>query len=102
MRESTAKLVEALEKEVQTRKMVEILEKAKQDYYHDYVGEAELPQIELVNDLKAASASRRIIKRVVDGDFDGTKEESEEWANSPEGRSVFGEFYRDIHKGKSN
>jgi len=35
---------------------------------------------------------REVCQAVVDGEFDGTKEESEEWAASPSGQAVFKEL----------
>jgi len=79
--------------------LTEMADKAATGYYHDYLSPLTLPEIELVNDLAQAAAletdperSKKIVElreRVKDGDFDASEEESEEWANSPEGQYAF-------------
>lgn len=38
------------------------------------------------------AAAKRLIERVKEGDFDGTREEADEWAQSPEGKATFGKL----------
>jgi hypothetical protein len=93
MRECTKILVADLEKEEQSPLMVKILDRAKRDYYHDFFGGADLPELELLNDLTTAHASEEIKDNVVNGKYDASKEDSEEWSKSKEGREVFGELF---------
>ena len=45
----------------------------------------------LYHELRAAGFEK-FAKRVADGEFDASKEESDEWANSPEGREAMKDF----------
>ena len=71
--------------------------KARSGYYHDFLSPLELPEIQLVAELGAASAAspdkvadiRALMTRVINGDFDASLEESDEWAASPEGQEAF-------------
>lgn len=68
---------------------------ARTGYYHDFLSPLDFPTMALVNDLLLAikgglnGAVRDLHARVVNGDFDATAEEAEEWADSPEGRKLF-------------
>lgn len=80
--------------------------KARDGYYHDFLSPLDLPEITLVNDLMGAAIavgerdpSRRIPilvlrTRVINGDFDATTEESDEWAASPDGQETFRRLLR--------
>lgn len=72
-------------------------EKAAEGYYHDYLSPLDAPCIQLATDLnqfaRAPSNPRRaeaqaLLERHIAGEFDATPEESEAWANSPEGRQA--------------
>jgi hypothetical protein len=52
--------------------------KAREGYYDDYESPLATPIIQLVTDLREHSANG-LAKRAMDGEFDGTKEESEAW-----------------------
>ena len=79
---------------------------AADGYYHDYLSPLATPELQLVEDLALASALNpnheqdilKLRRRVINGDFDATKEESDEWANSPEGQ----EAYRQLIRGKGD
>lgn len=97
----------------------EMIRKAFEGYYHDYLSPLDLPEIQLVLDLTelarlpaTPAASRPLLRqmaeRVKSGDFDATREESEEWVRSPEGQETmrqladdvtFNGIVRDIRKG---
>ncbi len=71
--------------------------RAEASEWNDYFGAHEMPQHALIHVLKeeirlASPVRKRLIANVVAGKYDGTKEESQEWARSPEGRSVMNEF----------
>jgi hypothetical protein len=68
--------------------------------YHDFLSPLDFPEIQLVQDLRAVAANRslprsarqeigKMAQRVIDGEFDASKEESDEWARSPEGQETF-------------
>ncbi len=51
---------------------------ARAGRYDDYEGTTATPIIDLVNDLKQTGAYD-LAKRAMGGEFDGTKEEADEW-----------------------
>jgi hypothetical protein len=61
-------------------------------FYHDFLSPLPLPQIQLADDLRQAATPEALalLERVMDGEFDATKEESAAWAASAEGRKMFG------------
>ncbi|WP_340667833.1 hypothetical protein [Bradyrhizobium ottawaense] len=71
--------------------------KAATGYYHDFLSPLDLPELTLIDHLGGAAranpATEKAIlalqMRVMDGDFDATAAESEEWTQSPEGREAF-------------
>lgn len=81
-----------------------LAERAKSGEWNDYFGQEALPQHALIAVLRAevviANATRkRLIRNVIDGKYDATQAESQEWAESDEGREVFRAFSRDIQRG---
>jgi hypothetical protein len=69
----------------------EMAEKATTGWYHDYMSPLDAPCIQLVNDLSNVGTpeAMELRKRVINGDFDATKEEGDEWASSEEGQATF-------------
>jgi hypothetical protein len=65
-----------------------MIENAKNGLYDDFKSEIAIPTVLLVAHLKRLGM-QEFAQRVVDGEFDSTKEEAEEWANSPEGQETF-------------
>lgn len=71
--------------------------KARDGYYHDYLSPLATPELQLIEDLMTsaratswkADAILALRRRVINGDFDATTEESDEWAASPEGQETF-------------
>jgi hypothetical protein len=67
--------------------------KARAGYYHDYLSPLDMPETQLMLDLHNANhgpAVAALIQRHLNGEFDASLEESEEWANSPEGKAAMG------------
>ena len=56
-------------------------------FYHDYLSPLDFPEMQLANDLAAINTPAAIAlrKRVIDGEFDASQEESDAWAASPDG-----------------
>ena len=52
--------------------------RAREGYYDDYRSPIATPIRELVQDLQAAG-QHELANRAANGEFDGTKEEAEEW-----------------------
>lgn len=68
-------------------------QRAKSGYYSDYESPLTFPIAELVKDLRAAGYPD-LARRAADGEFDGTEEEADAWAASPEGQEVFRDLLR--------
>jgi ribosomal protein L37E len=72
-------------------------DKAATGYYHDFLSPLDLPEMQLITELGVAATARpaqaaaimELRDRVMDGDFDASVEESEEWAASAEGQETF-------------
>lgn len=64
--------------------------KAAQGYFHDYLSPLPFPELQLANDLLAAGtpAALALRGRHLNGEFDASFEESEEWALSPDGQEA--------------
>src|SRR5262245_35646565 len=98
----TAPSSERLAEELEKVGLTKMAAKARQNYYHDFFSELAAPAMTLAKDLLYAAEMAKadpvlykaILKvrerHVMDGDFDATKAESDEWAESPEGRETFG------------
>lgn len=72
----------------------EMASKAAAGYYHDYLSPLNTPELQLSMDLVDASMAgnkhaTELRHRHHAGEFDATKEESDEWARSPEGQAMF-------------
>jgi hypothetical protein len=76
----------------------EMADRAATGWYHDYLSPLDAPCMTLANDLAVAmkkhpAQSPEIMalrQRVINGDFDASGEESDEWAASPEGIETLG------------
>lgn len=86
-------LAEALEK----AKLPEMAAKARTGYYHDFLSPLATPCLQLAEDLAAAGTVEAMALRArhLNGEFDATKEESDDWAASPDGQAAFSQLVRD-------
>jgi hypothetical protein len=64
---------------------------AETGLYDDFLSSLDLPQLALMKALDSVGtpAAAAIRARVINGEFDATKEESDAWAASPEGQEIF-------------
>jgi hypothetical protein len=62
-------------------------QRAETGEFDDYASTYVCPITQLHSELTAAGFNK-FAARVADGEFDATKEESDEWANSPEGQAI--------------
>jgi hypothetical protein len=77
--------------------LAEMATKARTGYYHDFLSPLDLPEMALITALGAAAtrhperaaAIDDLRKRVINGEFDASTEESDEWA-SADGQTAFG------------
>ncbi len=99
---STWKLVAALQAVPEPGTVpAAMIARAEAGYYHDYLSPLALPELALVEELRqmanhpsraglpSRDALLAIRRRVVDGEFDASKAESDAWARTPEGRAAF-------------
>jgi hypothetical protein len=71
--------------------LTEMAAKAAEGYYHDYLSPLDMPCMQLAVDLMIAGTPKALAIRArhLDGEFDATPEEGDEWARSPEGQETF-------------
>lgn len=94
---SARKLSAALEAAGAPRGMIR---RAERGYYHDFLSPLALPELALTAELLSAAgadpehgaALLLVRQRVIAGDFDATKAESDEWMASPEGQAALREL----------
>lgn len=88
-----------LSRELKAAGLTEMAERAAKGEYHDYLSEHPFPEIMLMTELQQAYLAGNpeagsLLERHMNGEFDATLEESNEWAASPDGqaayRSLFG------------
>lgn len=90
---SKDKLAEALRKVG----LDEMAKWAAEGWYHDYLSPLDTPAIALADDLAVAASKHperkdeilAVRRQHLNGDFDATKEESDDWAKSDEGQETF-------------
>jgi hypothetical protein len=70
----------------------DMIDKARQGYYDDFKSPLAMPEMQLLTDARAAGLES-IAQGVIEGKWDATREESDEWARSPEGQAVFQELF---------
>lgn len=87
---TTEKLAKALEA---VNAPAIMIKRAREGYYDDFKSPLTFPEMQLHQDAHVAGLET--IKAAVEaGEFDSTKEESDEWARSPEGQAVFAELVK--------
>lgn len=76
--------------------LFDISAKASTGYYHDYLSPLDMPCQQLAADLaqKGTPAALALRSRHLNGEFDANKEESDEWAASPDGQHAFSSLMR--------
>ena len=76
-----------------------LIAKAREGYYDDFKSPLATPIIQLVHDLEAVGLNE-MSQWAIDGEFDSTKEESAAWADSPEGRLTYKDFFDSFKKNR--
>jgi hypothetical protein len=63
---------------------------AEKGFYHDFLSPLDTPCLQLEHDLRKAGtpAAMALRQRHLNGEFDATKEESDDWAASPDGQDA--------------
>lgn len=86
--------------------LTEMADRAATGFYHDYLSPLATPELQLVHDLHQAALKRpdtaqsilALRRRVIDGEFDASTEESDAWAASEDGQDTFRRLIRDREK----
>jgi hypothetical protein len=66
----------------------DMIARARGGFYDDFKSDLATPIVQLVQDAHAIGL-KDIAQRAMKGEFDATKEESDAWAQSPEGEAAF-------------
>jgi hypothetical protein len=81
----------------------QMADKAARGYYHDFLSDLAAPCIQLKDDLAVfafaegwprRAEAKALLDRHINGDFDASKEESDAWAASEDGRKTFDDLVR--------
>ena len=81
---SSGRLAKALEE----ARYLDLAARARRHEFHDFLSPHATPAILLVKELrKRGKRASPLAQRVIDGEFDATKAESDEWAASAEGKA---------------
>jgi acetyl-CoA acetyltransferase len=99
-REVTQHTKDFLAQELRAAGLNEMADKAAQGYYHDFLSPLVAPELQLLSDLHAAGtpAAMALHARHMNGEFDASKEESDEWAASEDGQAAFNELVGSVRK----
>ncbi len=82
---SSEKLARALE----DARYLDLAARARRHEFHDFLSPHAMNFHVLVAELKKrGKRSAPLVQRVIDGEFDAPKRESDEWAASPEGKAT--------------
>lgn len=86
----TAKTSEFLATELDKAGLPDLAIRARRDEFHDFLSPHTFPELTLVEALRIAGTPEAIAirTRVIDGEFDASTEESDDWARSPEGQEM--------------
>lgn len=92
---TTVKLALELEK----AGLADMAKKAREGYYHDYLSPLDMPCVQLEADLRKVGtpAAMTLRSRHLNGEFDATREESDAWAESPDGKAAYAELTKQGH-----
>ena len=68
-----------------------MVKRARDGYYHDFLSPLATPELVLAQELAEIGTPKALAvrERLINGDFDASTEESDEWADSPEGQDTF-------------
>lgn len=90
-----------LAQELRKAGLEDMAAKAETGYYHDYLSPLDFPEMQLAHDLAAVGteAALALRSRHLNGEFDASEEESDEWAASAEGQAAFKELLSGQRKG---
>jgi hypothetical protein len=86
-----------LAQELRKAGLPDMAAKAATGYYHDFLSPLATPCLQLAEDLAKAGTPEALAlrSRHLNGEFDATKEESDDWAASADGQAAYGQLMRD-------
>jgi hypothetical protein len=90
---------EKLAGELEKANLPSMAKRAREGYYHDFLSPLTAPCLQLEADLRAVGTNEAeaIRQRHLNGEFDANTEESDAWAESPDGKAAFGELTKRGH-----
>jgi hypothetical protein len=106
--EMTQHTKDFLAQELRAAGLNDMADKAAIGHYHDFLSPLVAPELQLLADLQGEMKRRSdagggdtvavsmLIGRHMHGEFDASKEESDEWAASQDGQEAFGEPVRSV------
>ena len=76
-------------------------DRAAQGFYHDFLSPLPFPELQLAQELADIGTPEALAlrRRHINGEFDATKEESDEWAASPDGQAAYAALVGDLKNG---
>ena len=85
-----------LAQELRKAGLNEMADKAATGYYHDFLSSLVFPDMQLSADLLAVGTPEAMAlrERHHNGEFDASNEESEAWADGPDGQEAFRQLAR--------
>ena len=89
-----------LAQELRKAGLAKMADKATIGYYHDYLSPLPDGAMQLERDLREVGTKKAeaLRQRHLNGDFDASKEESDAWAESDEGQSIFSQLTPEMRK----
>ena len=81
---TTEKLAKAL---VEAKAPLWMIKRAREGYYDDFKSLIATPIVALVNDLRSVGL-KDLANLAINGEWDSTDQEAEEWTQSPEGQEA--------------
>lgn len=96
MSEHTTKI---LARELRKAGLEYMAREAEGGYYHDYLSPLATPCIQLATDLKEAGTPQALalLERHLNGEFDATKEEGDEWMDTEDGKQTLAHLPPGMH-----
>ena len=95
----TAKTSQHLADTLRAAGLEALAKRAEADEFHDFLSNHALPELTLdgelvailrnAKELRQRMAAQNIRERLHDGEFDASLAESDDWAESPEGRAAY-------------
>lgn len=94
-----------LAQELRRAGLEEMASAAERGFYHDFLSPLAMPEMQLDADLVEAiaagnEAAKDLRRRHHNGEFDASLKESDEWAESEDGREAFSLLAGDIAKNR--